>query len=300
VATRFEKGAPVQSGKVEHVIAESSVLRAFDANSDAAISNLLEAFIIPRLIAGDHTGDQVHPRRTAKNTADCTAIVAAEIRQFADISVHGDTEALMQQIDRHLANGHSVEGLFINLLAPAARALGTSWEEDSLDFMAVTMGLWRMQEALRELTLRSPPPLHPAHGRRRALFAPVPGEQHSFGIIMVAECFERAGWETDILLQPTQSDLNHQLADRHYDLVALSISCDIFVDTLHGLIAAAKSIAKNPRIRVLIGGRVVNENPALVKTCGADGSAIDAPSALALADHLIPLKSDIFGTLITG
>ena len=31
--------------------------------------------------------------------------------------------------------------------------------------------------------------------RRSALLIPVPGEQHTFGLVMVAEFFLRAGWE---------------------------------------------------------------------------------------------------------
>jgi hypothetical protein len=47
-----------------------------------------------------------------------------------------------------------------------------------------------------------------------------------------------------------------------------------------------------------VGGRFINENPDLVRQCGADGTAIDAMSALALADRMVPVKMEMTKPLI--
>jgi methanogenic corrinoid protein MtbC1 len=47
-------------------------------------------------------------------------------------------------------------------------------------------------------------------------------------------------------------------------------------------------VSRNPEIRIMIGGRVVNDHPGLVEACGADGTAVDAVSAVAIAARLIP------------
>jgi MerR family transcriptional regulator, light-induced transcriptional regulator len=314
VATRLGGDAPAHRGNpnkrtASHHTARTASAKFSSATYDQDISALLERFIIPRLVTSDTAALAAHPSNIfpgSQETGDAIPILApagikdSAIAEFANLSVTSDTEALMECIHSHLADGHSVEGLFLNLLAPAARALGKYWENDSLDFVAVTMGLWRIQEVLREISMRIPPAIQPARGRRRALFAPIPGEQHSFGIIMLGEYFERAGWDADVLMEPSYGDLNHQLAGHHYDLVAISISCDGYTDALHGLIASMKSISKNSKIRVLIGGHAVNANPELVGTCGADGTGIDASQTIALANKLIPHNIDMFGTLVTG
>lgn len=53
------------------------------------------------------------------------------------------------------------------------------------------------------------------------------------------------------------------------------------------MIKAIRSVSMCQDIKVLIGGQAVNANPALVSAVGADGSALDAPGALVLANRLV-------------
>ena len=267
-------------------------------DDDRNISLFLENLVIPRLIA-----DRDKPAKWAGADGLSHAPVAmrtiseADVEEFTQLSLTADAPTLIDFVDRWLANGSSVETVYVELLAPAARKLGAYWEEDSEDFVGVTMGLWRIQEILRELTLRIPPPSRPGHGQRSALFSSMPGEQHSFGTLMVAECFERAGWDSDVLIEPTQSELTGKFAGRHYDLIGLTVSCDCPTATLTSLITTIRAVSSNPGIRILIGGRVINERPDLVEQCGADATASDAPSAVALADNLVPLRTEYFERL---
>jgi MerR family transcriptional regulator, light-induced transcriptional regulator len=271
------------------------------SDGDFDLSRLLENLVIPKLIANrDELGSRLD--LAALSQADDTSrqrlITSDDVEEFTQLSLTGEAHVLLDFVDNCLTTGSSVETIYVDLLAPAARRLGEYWEEDSEDFVGVTMGLWRIQEILRELTLRIPPKSRPGHGQRSALFSAVPGEQHSFGTLMVSECFQRAGWDTDALIEPTQSELNGKLAKRHYDLVGLTVSRDCSTASLSRLINTIKAVSSNPNIRVLIGGRVVNEQPDLVEECGADATASDAPSAVALADILIPLKAECFENLI--
>jgi hypothetical protein len=47
-----------------------------------------------------------------------------------------------------------------------------------------------------------------------------------------------------------------------------------------------------------MGGPVINEQPDLVEQCGADATAIDAVSAVALGDQLVPVNFECFENLI--
>lgn len=281
-----------------------SKVKIFDvidtANEDYDLSRLLENLVIPRLIANRdelNNGLDLTILPLSDNIPCQRAITDIDVEEFTRLSVSGEAHVLLDFVDNCLATGSSVETIYVELLAPAARRLGEYWEEDSEDFVGVTMGLWRIQEILRELTLRIPPKSRPGHGQRSALFSGMPGEQHSFGTLMVSECFQRAGWDTDVLIEPTQSELNGKLAKRHYDLVGLTVSRDCTTASLSSLVTTIKAVSNNPNIRILIGGRVVNEQPDLVDECGADATAIDAPSAVALADRLVPLKIECFENL---
>ena len=257
------------------------------------LSLLLENLVIPKLIA---IRDKRSNRLGSAELADHTdlnfmrSITDAEVEAFTRLSLTGEAHVLLDFVDNCLATGSSVETIYVELLAPAARRLGEYWEEDSEDFVGVTMGLWRIQEILRELTLRIPPASYVGHGQRSALFCAMPGEQHSFGTLMVAECFTRAGWDSEVLIESTQSELNGKLAKHHYDLIGLTVMRDCTTASLGGLIKTVKAVSSNPNIRVFIGGRVVNEQPHLVEECGAHATAIDAVSAVAVAERLVPVK----------
>nr|WP_315458778.1 cobalamin-dependent protein [uncultured Sphingorhabdus sp.] len=264
------------------------------------LSLLLENLVIPKLIADrNHSGAAADPVEIpgAAVYSETHKIAATDVEAFTIMSLHEEAHVLLSFVDDCLASGNSVETVFVELLAPAARRLGEYWTADSEDFVGVTMGLWRIQEVLRELTLRIPPAARPGNGQRSALFSPMPGEQHSFGTLMVAECFQRAGWDTDVLIEPTRSELTGKFAKRHYDLIGLTVSNDCSTSALSSLVTTIKAVSSNPHIKVLLGGRVINEQPELVRECGADATAHDAVSAVEAADHMVPLNITCFENL---
>lgn len=281
--------------------AERRVVFLRRPDDDFTLSVMLESLVIPKLIAGRSKGPEPMEMEVIPEPANATsaAVISQDnIDHFCKLAVGDDARAMLDYVDARLDAGSSVETIFVQLLAPAARRLGQYWEDDSGDFVDVTMGLWRIQEVLRELTARVPPTMRQGHGARRALFSPMPGEQHSLGTLMVAETFQRGGWDSDVLLEPAQSELIEKAAKEHFDLIGLTISCDCPTAAISSLVKTIKAVSPNPHIRVMIGGRVVNEQPELVEQCGADATAIDAPSAVALANRLVPLKADSLEHLI--
>jgi MerR family transcriptional regulator, light-induced transcriptional regulator len=269
-------------------------------NGPDDLSLLLENLVIPRLIAAR---DAAPPKLSlvpdsAVAAARPPAITAEAVADFADLAVAGEATALLDFADRLLAQGHSVECLYVDLLAPAARLLGENWEEDRRDFVEVTMGLWRIQEILRELGQRCPPALAAGQGQRRALFSPMPGDQHSLGPLMIADCFQRAGWDVDVLIEPAMTEINAKAAHGHYDLVGLTVTADCSSGALSGTVTAIRAVSANPDVRIFVGGRVINAQPELVAACKADASAADAIAALALADRLVPVRAGMTGNLV--
>ena len=270
-------------------------------NAGYELSLLIQNLVIPRLIADrQEPGYRLSEQNPSPHHISGTSgtITPQDVEEFSLLSTRSDARELLDFVDKCLANGTSVDSIYVDLLAPTARRLGEYWESDERDFVDVTMGLWRIQEILRELTLRIPPPAIAGFGQRSALFSTMPGEQHSFGTLMIAECFYRAGWDADIMIEPSQSELIGKFAGRHYDLIGLTVSLDCPKATLSGLVSAIRSVSSNPATRIMMGGRVINDDPGLIEECGADATAADAPSAVILADLLVPLKADTFESLL--
>lgn len=249
--------------------------------SSAAISTLIEGEIIPQLLVAH----RLRPERAVSQGS--AVITAQDVANFAAMPLVLQADELLVHVEGYLDRGVAVDSIFVDLLAPAARRLGDLWEEDACDFLDVTIGLWRLQEVMREIAWGSPVITGPLTAPYRALFSPMPGEQHSFGSTMVHEVFVRAAWDSEVLVAPEFRQLIAKVANKPYDLVGLTLSCDASSDNAMKMIKAIRSVSMCQEVKVLIGGHAVNANPALVEAVGADGFAPDAPGALALANRLV-------------
>lgn len=249
--------------------------------ADVTLGGLVESEVIPRLLLA-------HRRDTPiLHAVSGAGVTGEETARFAPLPLVMEADELLTEVEDFLRRGVSVEAIFIKLLAPSARHLGELWEEDSCDFVAVTMGLWRLQEVMREIALRSPAIVDSLSARPAALFSPMPGDQHSFGALMVEEVFARAGWQSEVLIEPQRLELLQIIGERNFDIIGLTVSCGWPSAALADLIRSIRSVSRNPAVKVLIGGRAIIACPGLVAETGADGTAADAQSALALAQQLV-------------
>jgi len=161
------------------------------------------------------------------------------------------------------------------------------WEEDECEFIDVTMGLWRLQEVMREIAARVPPVIRSLRAPARALFSPMPGDQHGFGALMIDEVFARAGWESEVLIDPQQRELLAVTSQKSFDLLGLTITNDSPTSAIQSLIRAIRTVSANPALRIMIGGRLINANPGMAEEVGADGTATDAFAALECAERMV-------------
>ena len=104
---------------------------------------------------------------------------------------------------------------------------------------------------------------------------------------MVSEMFHQHGWDSELLVAAEMPALLAAVGGRAYDVVGLTVSCDCHSARLPSAILAIRSVSRNPHLRVMVGGRVLNEDPALAERAGADGTARDARDALLLAEELV-------------
>lgn len=252
------------------------------SNSNSAISTLIEGETIPQLLVAH----RMRPGRIAAS-AGGGLITPEDVALFSSLPLTLQADELLVHVEEYIARGVGIDSIFVDLLAPAARRLGVLWEEDLCDFLDVTIGLWRLQEVMREIAWGSPIVTGPISAPRRALFSPMPGEQHSFGATMVHEVFVRAAWDSEVLVSPDMRQLVAKVANKSYDLVGLTVSCDVTTESLARTIKAIRSVSMCQNVSILVGGHAVNGNPAMALEAGADGSAADAPGALALANRLV-------------
>lgn len=267
-----------------------------------SLGGLVEAEIIPRLLlahcdapCGTNDSRRYDEGGTVTAGAPGGGFDPGEAERFATRPLELEADELLSEVEVFLARGVSVESIMVDLLAPSARRLGELWEDDECDFVDVTMGLWRLQEVMREIALGSPSLVRFFSAAPSVLFTPMPGDNHSFGALMVEEIFARSGWQSEVLFKPERQELLAIVAERSLDLVGLTLSCESPTGTVAELIAAIRAVSPNTETRVIIGGPMVNAEPDLVALVGADGTASDARSALALAQRLVTSTRFSFG-----
>ena len=207
-----------------------------------SLSQLIEREIIPRLLVA-----HAQPPH-ARVDCDCGETVSvAEVAAFAPLALHIEADELLQHVERMVARGVSFDTLLVDLLAPAARELGALWEDDRCDFVDVTMGLWRLQEVVHELSGRAAKDLQGDGHMRRALFASLIGDTHSFGTVVIDEMFSSNGWMTDRLNEATTEDLLARVREEAFDLIGLTITCDCHIAPLPSIVrSVAGVIQKSP------------------------------------------------------
>jgi methanogenic corrinoid protein MtbC1 len=248
----------------------------------AKLARTIETEVIPRLMITA----QNRPTRPSLSAIVGGGPSSEDVEAFADIILSSNLNAAADFIDGMRGRGLSVEMICVDLMAPTARRLGDYWTADRCSFVDVTMGLGRLQRLLHSLS-PSTPQISRRSPVRRALLMPAAGEQHTFGLLIVAEFFLRAGWDVWGGPLSTKSDPIAMVRDDWFDVVGLSIGNDKSLKGAKKQIADLRAASLNPNLAILVGGAVLLENPDLTKEIGADATTADGRDAPQLAERLV-------------
>lgn len=210
-----------------------------------------------------------------------------EVNRFSGLLVKGDMGAAASFIDGKRALGAPLDTLYLDLLAPAARRLGDLWDEDLCDFADVTVGLCRLQQLLRGLSASFVHETDQEAPSRRALLVTVPGEQHSFGLFMVAEFFRKAGWDVTTATPVSRDELASLVRHDWFDVVGLSSSCEDKIEAMASAIRTIRRASRNRNASVMVGGPMFVAHPDYADLIGADATATDGRQAPVQAQKLL-------------
>jgi MerR family transcriptional regulator, light-induced transcriptional regulator len=246
----------------------------------------VETEIIPRLMLLHRLGaDGVEARASNERVEIDSSHVAA----FTELILQGHDGALAYLKDL-VTRGARLETLCLDLLAPSARLLGEFWNADLCNFTDVTIALGRLQGLLRSLSTSMQPLRKSAGTTRAALFAPVPGEQHTFGLAMVCDFFRTSGWTVWGDAPAKAEALLKLVREQAFDIVGFAIGNDRSIESLATLIRAVRAESRTRAVRVLVGGPLLVDRPQIAALVGADATAPDARQAILAAERLVATR----------
>jgi methanogenic corrinoid protein MtbC1 len=239
----------------------------------------IEGEIVPRLMLA-HRRESVMQTPAASDRSG----PAPDIDSFVQYVLRtADMDTLGRYVESLRARGATLDTIYLDLFAPAARRLGQMWEDDLCGFSEVTIGLCRLQQLVHRLSLAVIESEHPAEGGPRILLALSSREQHTFGLSVVGELFRTAGWAIGFELSGSARELGLRVRNEHYDLVGLSIGSESRLRAATALLRIVRRVSCNPRIGLLLGGPLCATHPERVGDLGADGVAQDGRMAVELA-----------------
>jgi methanogenic corrinoid protein MtbC1 len=248
------------------------------------LAKAVEYEIIPRLMLAHRVPHECVEHPLTNNTR----VTPEDVALFAELVLHEEDRVVRDCVISLRDRGVPVESIFLDLLAPVARHLGEMWERDLCTLTEVTVGLGRLQKVLRENSV--------AFGQlseasqsvqgRRILLMPCPGEQHTFGLSVVAEFFQRAGWDVITSFLPTDAAAVMVKKD-WYDVVGFSLGSAAGAARLSAAIRLVRDVSLNDRISIICGGPAFQLQPEVSTQVPADAIIINGHQAPDQAEKLV-------------
>ncbi len=242
----------------------------------SALERTIETELVPRMLMAHRVG----PVPPGIATGVTRIIRDADVTAFIDEVIGADDAAAADFVRQLLDDGARVEAVYMDLLAPTARELGIRWEDDECSFVDVAVALGRLQRVLRDLSQIFQSDVSGApDSAGQVLLTCLPGEQHTLGLILVAEFLMRDGFRVLVGAPWSEADLLAQVRREWFDVIGFSAGCESRLSSLKREIARIRAASMNPNVKILVGGQVFSLEHELVQRVGADGWARDARDA---------------------
>ncbi|RPF71774.1 cobalamin B12-binding domain-containing protein [Aurantiacibacter spongiae] len=177
-----------------------------------------------------------------------------------------------------------------NLLAGTARLLGEMWLEDDVDFVAVTLAthlltnlLMRLEEAPETFGFAAGPR---AAGIERGTVALMvaPGEQHGFGLCLLAYRLRYVGWQVHVA--EGERDLVEHAFDRRPLAIGISAGHAEAIDRIASVVRLLRQRCSPRVLNIAVGGPAFSTPDCSRAVVACDLVATTADDMLTWLDKL--------------
>jgi methanogenic corrinoid protein MtbC1 len=184
----------------------------------------------------------------------------------------------------------SVRDIYLHVLLPAQEELGRMWLASEINVAEEHFASQTTKTVMAQLLGHAR--LSPPHGKT-ALAAAVAGNRHDIGLHAVADFLEMAGWRTIQLGADVPIvDLVQAVECFDVDLLALSASLHVQLETVRSTIQAVRRGPRADVVKILVGGLAFAGAVDLAREMGADAYAANPDEAVRLGGQLVGLTPD--------
>lgn len=208
----------------------------------------------------------------------------SEIAMFSEALLSTDEDAGAAIIRQARREGMDTETVYLGYIAGAARYLGRLWEDDRVSFLNVSVAASRLFGIMRLLRYEIANARKLSPLTQHAMFASVPGENHTLGVTVAADMFRARDWRVELCTGMEHDGLVQAAGQRPFSLIGLSAGNTDKALALARLIVALR--ITQPQAFIMVGGPIVEQMPELNSMIAADAVIASATDAMRLLDQL--------------
>lgn len=213
--------------------------------------------------------------------AEPASTLSEEVTHLTNALIGSDSNAAAHMIDELHRAGTDIKSIHLDYLAPAAEMLGKRWDNDIIQFGDVTVGTGRIYAIIRNLASRFPPPR--VLNARHALFAAIPGDNHTLGIRMAAELARKEGWDVELVVGCDHDELIERILRSDHLIVGLSGGGEHALTELARVVLSIQ--VSQPAALLLVSGSIANEDRDALELMQIDAIEANFDHALAALER---------------
>lgn len=220
-----------------------------------------------------------------------TTLDEEEINKLSDLLLdtkEGSFELAIMVLKTH---GASIDYIVLELIPEIARRFGKQWEDDSLSFADVSMGVSKLERVIHKLDYLFQANQLDRQQNKAILISGFPGSQHSLGSLIFANFFTFCGWQVHRPNQVNMDSIAYGVSSKILQAIAISVSTNEQLEQLPNLINLIRQKSQNPKIIVLVGGPLYNRAPDAFDHIPAEVKAFNPEESVQkLEQHLSQLE----------
>ncbi len=204
---------------------------------------------------------------------------------YLNFLIDGNKKDALDLILEIVNKGISIKDIYLNIFQATQKEAGRLWQMGK-----ITVAQEHFITAATQLIMSQ---LYPylfssTKKEKKIIVTCASGELHEIGARMVADLFEMDGWNSYFFGANTpQNSFISAIEVYKPEVIAISTTMTFNLSTVSDLI---NSVRKNPKtnyVKILVGGYPFNLADNLWQSVGADGHAMDALSAINLANEFL-------------
>jgi len=198
--------------------------------------------------------------------------------RYLDSLIKADKKRAQEIIEEALANGVSLEDIYMEIFQKVLVRVGELWHRDQMTVAQEHYATALTQNIMGQLYPRifARPRIN-----RSVVACCIGSELHEMSVRMVVDFLEMGGWDSIYLgAGVPPASLLQSIREHEPDLVVLSVTMPVYLDLCRQAVEEIKELQDIEPPRVAVGGRALNLAPHLPAEWGADVSTNNARELL--------------------